>query len=200
MANLFMAKWEEDVIDSRPIPELVLWRRYIDDILLLWDGDVDSLKQFMACLNANDRNIVLQFDYSKTEIHFLDLRIRVENGTIVTSTFFKETDRNGFINTASCHHPAWLRSVPVSQFLRLRRNCTDLRDFHNESMSLKEKFLQKGYDVNTINNAIIKAEQRNREELLGPKPDRISNDAFKYAFFSTYSLQHFSVKKILSKH
>lgn len=67
-------------------------------------------------------------------------------------------------------------------------------------MSLKEKFLQKGYDVNTINNAIIKAEQRNREELLGPKPDRISNDAFKYAFFSTYSLQHFSVKKILSKH
>ena len=38
LANLFMAKWEEDVIYGVNVPELMLWARYIDDILLLWDG------------------------------------------------------------------------------------------------------------------------------------------------------------------
>lgn len=34
MANLFMAKWEEDVVYSNRRPELVFWGRYVDDILL----------------------------------------------------------------------------------------------------------------------------------------------------------------------
>lgn len=30
-----MAKWKEDVVHQRPRSELILWRRHIDDILLL---------------------------------------------------------------------------------------------------------------------------------------------------------------------
>lgn len=47
LANLFMAKSEGDVIYAHCRPELVLWVRCIDDILLLWDGSLDSLDGYM---------------------------------------------------------------------------------------------------------------------------------------------------------
>lgn len=74
LANLFMAKWEEDVY-AHQRPELVLWARYID-ILLLWDGDEDGLKDFMESLK-NDSGLVLNFEVSREEVHFLDLRKRM---------------------------------------------------------------------------------------------------------------------------
>lgn len=46
LANLFMARWEKEVIDTDPPRELRLWRRYIDDVLLLWDGNLPSLEAF----------------------------------------------------------------------------------------------------------------------------------------------------------
>lgn len=52
MANLFMAKWEKDIIYTNRRPELI-WRRYIDDVLLLWDGDMQSFCLFMEQLNDN---------------------------------------------------------------------------------------------------------------------------------------------------
>lgn len=107
-------------------------------------GDFESLNAFMIMLNDNDRGIVLQYEAGKTEIHFLDLKLQLVDGDIIRSTYFKETDRNGFISTNSCHHGAWLRSVPRSQFLRLRRNCTNQDDFLQEASILKKRFLEKG--------------------------------------------------------
>lgn len=52
LANLFMAKWEEDVIYAQPRPEVTLWACYIDNILLLWDGSETVLLDFMHSLNA----------------------------------------------------------------------------------------------------------------------------------------------------
>lgn len=54
MANLFMAKWMKDGIFKDWRPELVSWRRYIDDVFLLWDGDIESLNAFIHYLNDND--------------------------------------------------------------------------------------------------------------------------------------------------
>lgn len=87
-----MARWEMKVIDSNPPKELCLWRRYIDDVLLLWDGDQASLESFFAQLNRNDRGISLQLEISCSEIHSLDLNSLVKNGRLTTNTHFKATD------------------------------------------------------------------------------------------------------------
>lgn len=123
-----MASWEEDVIYTKDIPQLVLWARYIDDILLLWYGQYHDLEEFIRSLNANQRGIHLNYATSQSEINFLDLKITARD-KFVTSTFFKGTDRNSFIPVDSCHFGPWLRSVPKSQYMRLRRNCSDPREF-----------------------------------------------------------------------
>ena len=145
LANLFMAQWEEDVVDTPRRPELVLWARYIDDILLLWKGTRESLDSFMSFLNDNDRGIVLSYEASSTSIHFLDLEILAIDGHFEFKTYFKPTDRNGYIPVDSCHYHQWLRSVPQGQFLRMKRNCTRREDFDSQCQILKKRFLDKGY-------------------------------------------------------
>lgn len=90
----------------------------------------------MTELHCNDRGIALKYETSKSEIQFLDLNIKIMDGNIITSTFFKETDSDSFININSCHHAAWLKSVPKSTFLRLKRNCTNRNDFLHEASML----------------------------------------------------------------
>lgn len=51
VANLLMNLWEEEYIYKK-IPQLKLYRRYIDDLVILWDGTVDTFQQFLQELDT----------------------------------------------------------------------------------------------------------------------------------------------------
>lgn len=129
LANLFMAVWEEDVVYALQCPELTLWARYIDDICLLWKGVEESLHDFMANLNNKKMGIVLTYEVSSTVIHFLDLEISIVDHRLVTKTFFKLTDRNGYIPVDSCHYGPWLKSVPRSNYYALEGTAQTCQTF-----------------------------------------------------------------------
>lgn len=127
---------------------------------------------------------------------FFKMNIRVQGGRLITSTYFKDTDRNGYIWMDSCHHESWHWSVPMSQFLRLKRNCSLPDDYLREAELVKACFLQKGYTANDLKLFIANVGSRKREELLKPK---VKNNTFDFSahssFFTTYSNQHFSMTK-----
>lgn len=201
MGNFFMAKWEEDVVLHDRRLELVTWKRFIDDVLLIWDGDIESVTIFLSFLNDNDRGIILSYEISPTQMHFLDLKITIVNERVITSMFFKATDRNGYIPLDSCHHHSWLSAVPKGQFLRLRRNCTDLEEFKREALVLKSRFLTKGYDNMALDSLITEIGNRDHQALLGDKPPQVENrEDFGLAFLTTYSSQHWAVKRIIKRH
>ena len=200
LANIFMAKWEEDVVYALERPEIVLWARYIDDILLLWKGDRTSLDTFMTILNDNQVGICLSYEASPLSIHFLDLEIFVENHQLKTRTYFKSTDRNGFIPQDSCHHPSWLGSVPRSQMLRLRRNCSNLNDFKVQAQTLKERFVEKGYCKLAIEEEIKKISTVDRSTLTVERVKIAQDNKFRHSFFTTFSTQYRQIKSIIQKH
>lgn len=149
-------------------------------LLSLFPCVLDTVESAVSDSNLEVINLST-YPLNTTEIELLQL------GAIVTSTFFKATDRNGFICSKSCHHPAWLRSVLVSQFLHLRRNCTRSENFVRETSALKLKFFEEGYSEVQLKQAIDRA-TKNREELLVPR-EVIPNDSYKHAFFTTFSTQ-----------
>lgn len=166
LANLFMARWEKEVIDTDPPRELRLWRRYIDDVLLLWDGNLPSLEGFLSRLNQNDRGISLHYEASHSQIHFLDLNIMVKDGRLTTTTYFQETDRNAYIPLSSCHHVSWLNAVPRGQFQCIRRNCTDISDYLQQAQVVRSRFLEKGYQERDIDETIEKVGTMDRSHML----------------------------------
>lgn len=61
LTNLFMSKWEVTFIYAQRRSELMFYKRYIDDLILVWVGSEQSLIEFMNCLNANENHIKLDY-------------------------------------------------------------------------------------------------------------------------------------------
>lgn len=88
---------------------------------------------------------------------------------LITSTFFKATGRNSYIPTESCHHKTWLKSVPRSQFDRLKRNCTLTSHFEKQVPLLKNRFIEKGFNVDVLGEEINHVRGLDRNSRLTNK-------------------------------
>lgn len=104
VANAFMAQWEETAVYTDTPPELMLYKRFIDDVVIVWNGDKHKLEMFLNKLDDNDRNINLVWKIDDKEINFLDLNISLEGQKIVTKTHFKNVDANSYLSIDSCHY------------------------------------------------------------------------------------------------
>lgn len=161
-ACLHLELWEEEEVYPSPMyrDHVLTWLRYIDDLLMLWKGTLDSLHKFMRELNMNERNIRLTYNFHKKKLSFLDLQITLEKGQLSTCTFRKETADNT-LQHATSHHPHWLKNgIPVGQFLRIKRNCTEAADYRLESLDLYARFRERGYSHRQIRRARRKVAMR----------------------------------------
>lgn len=51
--NVFMALWEEETIFNNRSTQLKCYFRYIDYLIIIWEGNMTSLQMFMSKLNGN---------------------------------------------------------------------------------------------------------------------------------------------------
>lgn len=117
-----------------------------------------------------------------------------------TIAHFKTTDRNAFI-PLSCYHDSWLKSVPRSQFIRMRRNRTELSDYKVQAQILKGRLVEKGYVAETLEDVIEQVGMIERSSLLEEKNRGADNDKiFSVPFITTFSTQHYLIKNIIRKH
>ncbi|XP_068113208.1 uncharacterized protein [Hyperolius riggenbachi] len=173
VANLFLGWWERECVWvpslERFHPAIAGWHRFIDDILILWQGSQEDLKQFLTLLNTNDVNIFLTSDISSTTVNFLDLHImKDEEGHLISTLYRKKTAVNSLLHFSSYHTPTTRRNIPVGQFLRLRRNCSTPQAFEEEAGKLACRFRERGYPNKYVRKAWRRARFTNRETLLQP--------------------------------
>lgn len=64
-----------------------VWKRYIDDIVFLWNGSREECDRFIALLNNNNINIRLTASLLATQVEFLNLLLTVRDDKLVTSLF-----------------------------------------------------------------------------------------------------------------
>ena len=153
-ANLFMAKFEEDLLENyysatghRPL----VWFRYIDDIFMIWTSGNKSLDEFLLFSQnfSQSRNMksVIRFEINKSdkEVNFLDVKVGIENGSIRTSLFNKPTDAHLYLNCLSDHPEHVIRNIPKGQFIRIRRICSEQNDYMKSSEELSKFFVKRGF-------------------------------------------------------
>lgn len=189
IANLFMGEWENKEVFRDRRPERLYYKRYIDDLLLIWVGSEQTLKDYMDRLNDNTHNIRLTNQWSTEQIHFLDVNIFRVNDTIQTKVFFKPTDRNSFLPVHSGHHPLWLKNVPKGQIMRVRRNCSALEDFDQQVTVLKNRFMEKGYKSQHLDPIIEEIGALAREQCLRDTLNIERNLDHEWSFISLFYSQ-----------
>ena len=79
-------------------------------------------------------------EYSKEEINFLYLNVKLIDGELKTDLFVKATDTHQFLDPTSSHPYHCKKGIPYSQALRLNRICSDNKNFDKRCNDL-EKWL-----------------------------------------------------------
>lgn len=198
-ANLFMGFWEKFYIWFQNTfgRHLVYYGRYIDDVLIILDGSLEAVSQFVSYCSSNQFGIKFTHVVDAKSLVFLDLELASDvDGNNTPKTHFKETMGNSYLHQEICHHPKWKENIPYSQFCQLCRNCTHIRDYDDQAVILTKKFQEKGYDLQHIQKAV----DRYREGITnrdGPTSDKEHHGTL---FITRYNDQHWAIKKAVQKH
>ena len=75
-----------------------IWWRYINDISFILEHGEDFLKQFIETFNAFHPTIKFTKEWSREEINFLDVNVRLRNRQLETDLRIKPTDTHQFLD------------------------------------------------------------------------------------------------------
>ncbi len=196
-ANLFMEDWESKWVDPYPLAPII-WRRYIDDVFLIWTHGVDELKKFIEHLNSVHATIKFTAEWSETEINFLDTKVKVSNDRkLYTTLYTKPTDTHTYLHYQSAHPMHQKKSGPYSQLIRVRRICTKFDDFLANAKKILAYYKLRGYPNDTLQEALRKASALDRTILLIPKDDNLDEISKDLFLVMTHNPANPEVKKAL---
>ncbi|OCT93215.1 hypothetical protein XELAEV_18016280mg [Xenopus laevis] len=107
-ANLYLGGWERHIFTSDDydmyLGHINRWHRYIDDIMLIWQGPEHLLKEFVTKLNVNKFNLSFTMNYDSSKLEFLDIEIKKDSrGLVSTNLFRKQTASNSLLHAKSIH-------------------------------------------------------------------------------------------------
>ena len=116
-------------------------------------------------------------EWSPNKINFLDITLhKSPNGMLWTDLYCKPRDSHSYLHYTSAHSSHCKRSLPFSQFLRVRRICHKTEDFLKHSMMLFSHFIRRGYPLPVIQKAFIKASTQSRAALLVKQRAKRTNE------------------------
>lgn len=170
-ANIFMAKLEQKLQENtRPR----IWRRFIDDIFVAWEGSEESLTSFLANLNDQHPTIKFTWEVSRREVTFLDLTIRKGKrfegtGILDVSPHFKSTNAFQYVHYSSSHPRSTHKAVVKGELTRILRACSDEEEWRKVSHRLMEKFVARGYPRTMLNTISAQVPHTSRHEVLKEK-------------------------------
>ena len=166
-ANLFMGRLEEQIFQDSPVKLPVeFWKRYIDDVFLLWTDSEDKLNQFLQFINTVHPTIKFTSSSSQTSLPFLDILITLQGGFLSTSLYSKPTDAHAYLPATSCHPRHVIRNMPQGEFLRLRRLCSDEDSFQDKAKTMERWFTLRGHRPQHVKEAKEKARLLPRRDAL----------------------------------
>jgi len=143
-----------------------LYGRYIDDCIGATSSSREELDHFITSVNSFHPAMKYTWEIFETSIAFLDIEVSINGNGLSTSVHYKPTDSHSYLLHSSSHPSQVKNSIPFSQFLRLRRLCSDDSDFSNKSEEMRHFFKKRGYPDSVVNTAQHHAQQTDRQSAL----------------------------------
>lgn len=132
----------------------------------------------------------------KNQISFLDVSLTGMGDEV----YRKPLSGNSLLQAQSANPKCTIKSIPVGQFVRLRRICSDQLQFEQESLGLYSCFLNHGYPKWVLDRAFNIAKGKNRADLLNKKRLEQCKNTRKLTFSSSYSLQFEQIGCIIDRY
>ena len=143
---------------------------------MIWKGTKAELITFIKDLNEKYKTIKFNFQVSRRVIAFLDAMLyKDENNNIQTTLYRKPTDQQAFLQAKSEHRRSLKSSISYSQALRLKTICSTSTEFDKNCAAIKQKFLDRQYKEEVLDEQIKKVDRTERKGLFTCKEKNNNN-------------------------
>lgn len=174
-ANLDLARFETGLL-SQLTTQPTLYKRFIDDGFIVWEGSESELQQLLNAWNTRRHRIRITYEISRLEVHFLDLRIWKDldcadnRVPLVVSTYEKPMNKYLYIPFMSMHRLSVLRGFIRSRLLNFVVTNTYEHDFLVMRAKLWVRLLRRGFTPQFLRPIFAAVSFDLRREYLAPKP------------------------------
>jgi hypothetical protein len=135
-----------------------IFRRYIDDIFIIYDNTDNSLPSLLKQLKKTYAPLKLNIKFGKTQT-FLDINLKINNITnkIETEIYRKPLGSNQIINPTSNHPKHTIENTITQEFARIYKLCTNPTDTFKNISKLINTLRKNNYTQKDIDKAHTKA-------------------------------------------
>ena len=195
-AIIFMAELEEEFLNQSTHKPRI-WKRFIDDIFMVWSHGEETLKKFLQDLNTFHDTIKFTEDHSTYGLPFLDTFTYIEENTLKTRVYHKPTDNKQYLHYSSCHPLQQKNAIPYGLLVRAKRICTKESEFISEAKMIINKLRERKYPESILERATMKILSISREDLMTPK-NRTEDNRIRYIL--TYNPSNPDMRSITLQH
>ena len=198
-ANAFMYYHERDIIELYA-QHLTLYKRFIDDIFVIWDGTREILSEFLSAINTKDERIKITYEISDSKISFLDLLLFKDSSypTLQYSTFQKPLNKYLYIPFESFHPTSNKKAFIKGELMRYARNSSRFYSFNETRLLFWKRLRLRGYPAKFLLPIFREISYRNRKKWFS-KPVRVLTHR-RVVFKTSFNCSHIGIKKVILKH
>ena len=200
-ANIFMHNCENHLLQTAPGDKKPLvWKRFIDDIFLVWTHGEEALLKFLDHCNQCFPTIKFTAEHSSEQINFLDTTIYFnKEGTLESTLFVKQQDICTLLHNNSFHATSCKKGIIYSQALRYRRIITNNDQLEEKLETLRNNLIRRGYNLSEIKTQFNKVRQHSQSDLLFANNKQTTQTAKNLPFVIPYDNTTIEIGKILKE-
>ena len=201
-ANISMDRLEQTILSSTTLNPSY-YKRYIDDIFMLWPHSITDLMNFITNLNNYHPLIKFTFEHSHKQITFLDVNVFKgpnfhNTNKLDVKTHIKPTNKQAYVHAKSCHPPGTSKGIIIGEMKRYLRTNSIAESFIAFKSKHKHNLLKRGYPKNFINQYTKCIRFRDRSLALRQKTK--GTDQKRIAFVTRYTPSATKAMKIIRKY
>ena len=154
-------------------PATICWKRFRDDIFIVWPHSIDELDIFFDYMNKVDPTKKIQFtmEVATDTLEFLDLKLKFdkESKQISVDVFAKDTDSFTYVLPSTCFPKNNIENIPKGVALRLRRICDSDEKFEKHSAEYQNYLIARDYKPGKVKKQFSDIKKLTRKEARKPK-------------------------------
>ena len=207
-AIIFMIWLETPIIGNERFSQFIkLYKRFIDDLLLIWTGTPELLCELRQAFEEADVNISLDWNgYSSkedavdplivaatdhTQVNYLDLDMKLKTESlsgkgfkVIFSPFRKPGNAYAYIPFSSFHARHTFRGWIRAELLRLLTHSSSPEIWRAEGLNFYYLLCSRGYPRRFVRAVFQEVLWQRRSQILYPSQNRRQKDGKQ--FFETY--------------
>eukprot|EP01047_Picozoa_sp_COSAG01_P079008 COSAG01_NODE_14819_length_1406_cov_3.107881_1_plen_192_part_00 len=166
--------------------EFLLFRRLVDDCLLIWTGTEAAANQMINDLKAiqlpNGTNFAITFDISNHCGTFLDIDMTKgagwrSTGVLDTTTHVKPINPHLHVPPFTCAPRHQIRGFVRGEFIRNLKRCSCMEAYYGRLVQFRDELLRRGYPVPFVNNLFETAPHFDRRGYFLSRSEPATNAA-----------------------